>query len=594
MVDYEKKELFRQGGIDKQLVISSDDESIKITNNILHSQNFELKESLCSQDQLVFGSCEASSVSFRVSNIVSPLKNKWLNISIFLDGDTDNGFSIGRYKVNSDKPTADRKYRDIIAYDAMYDIINSDVSNWYNTLLPDKKSTTTLKKFRDSFFSHFGITQQTIELSNDSMVIEKTIDPSELSGKTVVNAICEISGCFGHINRQGIFCYVFLDKKQSGLYPRNDLYPADDLFPIEPKGFRVSRNTYRSCQYEDFVSESITKLQIRKEENDIGVSVGTDGNTYVIEDNFLVYGKSTKDLTSIANNILSAISNIRYRPFSAVAIGDPCLEVGDAIRLSTMYELVESYILQRTLKGIQSLTDTYTSTGKDKYSENSNSVRKSIVQLKGKTNILTRTIEETQLTMADIEKNLQAQITVNANGLTTKVSKNNVVSEINQSAETITIKASKIDLEGIVTADEFVSNYATIASLNAQKARIDTIAANYISASTVAANYATIASLNTTNATVSGKLDANQFTAQNISAMNITVKSANVEGGFSASKITSGQLSANRIDVGSFSTKDLKTATMDISGSGYKVNGVIFAPLVITVDGKTYYVLGHT
>ena len=55
MVDYEKKELF-QGEIDKQLVISSDDESIKITNNILHSQNFELKESLCSQDQLVFAS----------------------------------------------------------------------------------------------------------------------------------------------------------------------------------------------------------------------------------------------------------------------------------------------------------------------------------------------------------------------------------------------------------------------------------------------------------------------------------------------------------------------------------------------------------
>ena len=76
--------------------------------------------------------------------------------------------------------------------------------------------------------------------------------------------------------------------------------------------------------------------------------------------------------------------------------------------------------------------------------------------------------------------------------------------------------------------------------------------------------------------------------------MNITVKSANVEGGFSASKITSGHLSANRIDVGSFSTKDLKTANMDISGSGYKVNGVLFAPLGITVDGKTYYVLGHT
>lgn len=37
-------------------------------------------------------------------------------------------------------------------------------------------------------------------------------EESAISGKTVVTAICEINGCFGNINRNGKFEYVFLKK----------------------------------------------------------------------------------------------------------------------------------------------------------------------------------------------------------------------------------------------------------------------------------------------------------------------------------------------------------------------------------------------
>jgi hypothetical protein len=47
--------------------------------------------------------------------------------------------------------------------------------------------------------------------------------------------------------------------------------------------------------------------------------------------------------------------------------------------------------------------------------------------------------------------NLQSQINVTSNGISTMVSKGNIVSSINQSAENIRIKASKIDLNGTVT-----------------------------------------------------------------------------------------------------------------------------------------------
>ena len=53
----------------------------------------------------------------------------------------------------------------------------------------------------------------------------------------------------------------------------------------------VGKNTYINCTYQDFKTKAIDKLQIRKEENDIGVVVGEGDNTYIIQDNFLVYGK---------------------------------------------------------------------------------------------------------------------------------------------------------------------------------------------------------------------------------------------------------------------------------------------------------------
>ena len=50
--------------------------------------------------------------------------------------------------------------------------------------------------------------------------------------------------------------------------------------------------------------------------------------------------------------------------------------------------------------------------------------------------------------------NLQSQITVNKNSISTTVKKGNIISSINQSAEKIAIKASKIDLTGAVTVSK--------------------------------------------------------------------------------------------------------------------------------------------
>ena len=80
----------------------------------------------------------------------------------------------------------------------------------------------------------------------------------------------------------------------------------------------------------------------------------------------------------------------------------------------------------------------------------------------GKTNELTRTVEETQSTITQIldptdPTSLQSQITQNAQAITLKVSKGEVISSINQSAEAVTIDANRINLNGAVTANNNVT-----------------------------------------------------------------------------------------------------------------------------------------
>lgn len=444
MVNYQYAELFKKDSIDKQLTIETDDKTTKITNVELHQEQFELTESICSESELTFGSCEAAVLKFTVSNIFLPMKDKMITVKTVIDNNTANPFQIGRYKVYSDTPTADRTKRDIVAYDRLYDVINADVAEWYNALLPEKDSTTTMKAFRDSFFGYFGIEQADAQLVNDDMKVEKTVEPEELSGATVLNCICEINGCFGHIGRDSKFHYIYLEQEIQGLYPRNNLYPADDLYPREPKSTRISKSLYISAQYEDFLVKTIDKLQIRKEEDDIGVIVGSGTNAYVIQDNFLVYGKGSEELTGIANNIYGKIRGIIYRPFSADCKGNPCIEVGDAVRLPTKYEIIESYVLKRTLNGIQALRDEYEATGEEYRSTQVNSVHKSIIQLKGKTNVLTRAIEETNSKITDVESGLSSEIKQTATDIRAEVKNtaDGLSSSIEQTANSIRSEVS--------------------------------------------------------------------------------------------------------------------------------------------------------
>lgn len=400
MVDYTLQDLFYRQNVNKQFIITTDDGTVTITNTELHQESFELTESLCSENELTFGACEAATVKFTISNIFTSLKDKWITVKIILDGNSDNSFILGRYKVVSDKPTADRIKREIEAYDALYDVINTDVVDWYNNILPTTDTYITFKTFRDSFFAHFGITQKELTLVNDTMTVSRGVYTDELSGGQVLNAICEINGCLGHIGRSGQFEFVYLS----------------NTAPIT-----INKSYYTSADYQDYIVSQIDKLQIRQDENDIGAIVGTGSNTYVIENNFLVYGKDAATLKAIATNIFNKIKGITYRPAEISSSGNPCIEVGDAIKLSSKYAEINTYVLERTLKGIQALTDSYTAQGEQLRTTQINSSNKSITQLKGRVNRLIRDVDQNKAEISNVEAGLKNEITQTASELDVKI-----------------------------------------------------------------------------------------------------------------------------------------------------------------------------
>jgi hypothetical protein len=480
MINSNLKEKYWDSSTDKQMVISVVGTNQKIDNSMLEIGTFALEESLCSESELKFGACEANCVKFTARNTAGNIIGKTISIEETIDGDSKNPMPYGVFKVASDVPTADRTKRQITAYDAMYDIINTDVKSWYAGL----SFPMTLKQFRNSFFAHLGIEQAVATLPNDSMTVNKTIvatqtddssavtEESSISGKTVVTAICEINGCFGNINRNGKFEYVFLKAITSALYPAEDLFPSDNLFPSDANTESMTGH-YITFDYEDFKSKAITQLEIKTSEDNAGAIVGTAGNNYSITGNFLVSDKTGAELEQIANNLLPIMKQAVYTPIkSCTCVGNPCLTLGEPIRFNTTREIVETYLLQRTLTGVQSKRDSISAQGTQTHSAKVNSIRDTIESVERRTGKLERNADHLQSTYEDLEEQTNTKFEQTAKSISAEVNRaqkaegqldaslelklgrdenDQVVSMINASADQITLSGNRL----IVNSNNF-------------------------------------------------------------------------------------------------------------------------------------------
>ena len=423
-----------------------DQEPIYVIDNAqIVSESLTITESLCESDGLTFGECNAAQLEITVADVLQDLTGLEFVATVEVGG---YELMLGVYIVKSFVRQADRRKKKITAYNRM-EKFQVDVAEWYQSL-----------KFPSSLCEYVGVEQVDVGLPLDNMPITKTIDPQQLSGIETLKAICELNGCFGRVDNTGRVKYTFLEG--AGLFPDEALFPDEELFPSDLSSAEntemLTRYKQSDTTYEDYVVNSVDRVQIRQEEGDVGALYPTDyggENTYIIQGNFLAYGKNNEELTEIARTVYDIISKISYRPSKITCPGLPWVEPGDGLVCYTTDDVIETYCFKRTFSGMQGMSDVFESSGGMNLEQNFGTASK-IIQLEGKAAILKKDVDEVSVRVTDLKEYTEAQFKVTAEAITSEVSRatkaeGELSTKITQTADAITLEVNKKVTKGEVT-----------------------------------------------------------------------------------------------------------------------------------------------
>lgn len=382
----------------KQKYIQLDfSDNTSLDDNSIVSESFSMRQALCEESQLAFGLTSSTEVSIKIFNNNKQYKGLYMSILVGAVDDEENYYTmdLGTYKIENDVRSDDRLYRTLTAYDALYNVLNNDYSGWYNNL----SSTFTLKQFRDSFFTHIGITQESFTLIQDNVTLNKKPNVSSLSGKDIIQGICETSAAFGFINYDGKFQYV-TPTVGTRHFPADDLFPSNDLYPGDGGDIVVDISNDESApimgglSYSDYYTHKITGAKFQYSENTAETSVGTSTNVYQFADSILFYGQTTNSLQGIANGFLSASSTFFYIPASIKTRARIWAQLGDILIVHANENSVLMPILERSMEGITALYDTYISKGTEYYTYSANSMSQRILENEAVISEVSDTVDE--------------------------------------------------------------------------------------------------------------------------------------------------------------------------------------------------------
>lgn len=395
------KKLYIEDGTPIELEVRFKDNAFPtIKGSDVLSEQMTLHESICEEEQLKFGGCNASSFELTVFNLNSGIKGYEIE-PVLITKKTE--IPLGVFYVETIEKYAGKDYKKLTAYDKMryFDV---DVKDWYDSLT----FPISVKNFRDSLCNYVGVEQNDVTLIADNVMLTKELDSSNgINGLSLMKQICEISGVFGRMDRYGKFDYLSLES--SMLLPADDLYPANDLYPSAGSG--SSENSFNiptSLMYEhplveDFFTSNIDGVIIVDSE---GAQVLTEynQNPYYVQDNFVIMGQTHETITALANALLSKISSISYRPINSSKIkGQPYVECGDFISGEVNGYGFEAYVFQRDLTGIKALRDAYICKGKEMLENDMNGVTAQLQRLN-------KTTERVKTSVQVTEKGLESEV----------------------------------------------------------------------------------------------------------------------------------------------------------------------------------------
>jgi len=427
--------------------------TVTTTDGVVHEYNprnilsgsVSVVESLCSSETFDISRVEKNELTFTLFNITEDIKglqggNVVAKQRVYTDASDETVYTdipLGTYTIAEAMNDGDYLYK-CTAYEATTVKLDNLIDDWWKNLT----FPITLRNLAVSMFQYLGCAYDIpAEFTNSDYSIETlNADFEGVSGAEILGYIQEIVGGFFKADRQGVIRLKVPTPVSSGLYPHIGLYPRTGLYPRKSNrafGDDTTAGTgdwnypqiVGDLQLGDYDVKSVTKVQIRGTEDDIGIIAGSGTNTYVIQGNPLLFNLTAEDGATIAQNILDQVGQVSYKPFSGKFMAQPYVEVGDIAKIETYAgKEGDSPIFQRTLSGARLAFDNFQSLGLE-YREQVSSVNRKLTTINQRTHEIKNTVDEMSSTVSNVEQRVttnETNITQNANAISLSATRSGV------------------------------------------------------------------------------------------------------------------------------------------------------------------------
>lgn len=224
---------------------------------------------------------------------------------------------------------------------------------------------------------HFGLNEIKVcevdGISEAEMTLIDLETMADVTLRELQTAAFETQCQFGKLDREtDLFSGVELNQER--LFPAEDLYPREDLYPAGGQEGSF-KSQYSKLWFDEGGIDTWKYLIItykgleedeqgNPQEKDFTLqrTINPDGTTnYNMSDNWLFRNLiwTEEQVGEYADKMVAKMRGITWFPFEMWAAGLPYIETGDEIEINAYEETHVSYVLQRQLRGIQNLQDTF-------------------------------------------------------------------------------------------------------------------------------------------------------------------------------------------------------------------------------------------
>ena len=397
--------------IERQTKISFPDLGIELTEGI--ASGTLLINELIASGNIEFGRAFSNRFEVSLFGIDDNVVGQKIVVSVEENGKESVVFTGYVDSVEQDK---EGYYRKIVAYDILAQHLGKNVAEWWTNFWEDKE-TATLKELRESLLSTYNIPYTSATLTNDNIVITKDVELTSISFSDMLKTICELSGVFPNVNRNGGLEFIELNYMDAPLPNMGD--------------FEEDKSTFEKDT--DIKIESVV---ITNANNEVVATIG-EGETYVISQNFLVFNKDENTLMQICESIFEmAIMLNKYNPMDVrFVVSNFKQRLGYVIELQGFH----SYILEQTFSGSLLVEQEVIAKGENVKPEVTQPVNLQYADLNGKYTNLRKDVDGLEIEVGE------------------KVSKDDLEEEVSKvvvKPSVITVISNNIDLKGKVTFED--------------------------------------------------------------------------------------------------------------------------------------------